>query len=136
MGILIDASVLIEAEKGRLDVASKTKGREEEEFFISVITASELLHGVWRAKQDSKVRAKRAAFVEAILDRFPVLPVDLTTARIHAELWAQMESKGDSISAHDTWLAATCIAHGFRFATGNVREFKRIPGLAVEDWSA
>jgi predicted nucleic acid-binding protein len=128
--------VLIEAERGRLDVASKVKGREEEEFFISVITASELLHGVWRAKQNSKVRARRAAFVESILDRFPILPVDLTTARLHAELWAKMESKGISVGAHDSWLAATCIAHGLHFATGNVRDFKRIPDPPIEDWSA
>lgn len=136
MGILIDSSVLIEAERGRLDVASKVKGREEEEFFISVITASELLHGVWHAKQDSRARAKRAAFVESILDRFPILPVDLTTARLHAELWAKMESKGMSVGAHDSWLAATCITHGLHFATGNVRDFKKIPDLFIEDWSA
>ena len=135
MGILIDASVLIEAERGRLDVASKIRGRETEDFFISVITASELLHGVWRAKRDSKIRTRRAAFVESLLDRFPLLPVDLTTARLHAELWAKMESKGISVGAHDSWLAATCIAHGFHFATGNLRDFKRIPDLVVEDWS-
>ena len=48
MGILIDASVLIEWERGRLDVAERVNGRSQEEFFLSVITASELLHGVHR----------------------------------------------------------------------------------------
>ncbi len=38
------------------------------------------------------------------------------------------------IGAHDSWLAATCIAHGLRLATGNLREFKRVPGLQVETW--
>ena len=135
MGVLIDASVLIQAERGKLDIASRVQGREEEEFFISVITASELLHGVWRVPQrETKVRAKRVAFVEGVLSRFPLLPVDLPTARIHAQLWAHLEAKGISVGPHDGWLAASCIAHGLSLATGNVREFKRIPGLAVEDW--
>jgi len=85
MGILIDASALIDAERGRLDVASKIKGHEQEEFFISVVTANELLHGVWRAK-DSAVRSRRSVFVEAVLEQFPPLPIDLSIARIHVQL--------------------------------------------------
>ena len=133
MGFLIDASALIDAEQGRLDLAEKIRGREREEFFISVITASELLHGVWRAKHPS-VRSKRAAFVEGILERFPILPIDVSIARIHAQMWAELESRGMPISPHDMWLAAACIAHGYTLATGNVEEFTRVPGLAVERW--
>ncbi len=133
---MIDASTLIEAEKGRLDVASKIRGREDEEFFISVVTASELLQGVWRTRlKDSQTRAKRSAFVEGILDRFPILPIDLTTARIHAQLWAGLESKGFSIVVHDNWLAATCIGHSLNLITSNVKDFKKVPGLKIEVWS-
>lgn len=134
MGIVIDASVLIEAERGRLDVPAKIRGREEEEFFLSVITASELLHGVWRAK-DATLRSRRSAFVEAVLERFPILSIDLATARIHAQLWADLERRGIALDAHDSWLAAVCIAHGCTLATGNVKEFRRIPGLAIEQWT-
>lgn len=136
MGVLIDASLLIEAERGRrLDVISKIKGREEEEFFISVVTASELLHGVWRVRQnDPKIRARRSSFVEGILERFPILPIDLATARSHAQLWAEMESKRILIGSHDSWLAAACIAHGLSLATATIKEFKKVPGLTVEKW--
>ncbi len=134
MGILIDASVLIEVERGNLDLAGKIKGREEEEFYLSVITASELLHGVWRAN-DSKVRARRSAFVEAILERFPILSIDLAVARIHAQLWAELSAKGIAIGSHDSWLSASCIAYGYTLVTGNIREFKKVPGLIVEDWT-
>jgi len=133
MGILIDATVLIEAERGFLDLGTKIKGREDEAFFLSVITASELLHGVWRA-EDSKRRSKRAAFVEGILSQFPMLPIDLTTARIHAQIWADLEGKGRPIGPHDLWLAAVCLAHGLILATANVKDFKRVPGLGVEQW--
>ena len=134
MGILIDASVLIDAERGNLDLASRIKGREEEEFYLSVITASELLHGVWRAA-DSKVRTKRSAFVEAILERFSILSIDLSVARIHAQLWAELSTKGIPMGPHDTWLSAICIAHGYTLVTGNIREFKKVPGLIVENWA-
>ena len=97
------------------------------------MTASALLHGVYRAVQP-EVRTRRAAFVEAVLERFPLLPVDLATARIHAQVWAELAATGMMIGPHDLWLAATCIAHGLTMVTANVREFARVPGLAVEDW--
>jgi tRNA(fMet)-specific endonuclease VapC len=133
MGVLIDAGVLIEAERGRLDLASRVTDRPDEEAFVSVITASELLHGVHRAAQADQ-RARRAAFVEGLLQRLPVLDVDLATARAHARTWADLAAAGERIGPHDLWLAATCIAHGLTPITANVREFARVPGLRLESW--
>ena len=133
MAVLIDASVLIEAERGRLDLAPHVARRADEESFLSVITASELLHGVHRAGRPD-VRAKRSAFVEGILERFPILQVDLATARAHAQVWAGLAAAGSIIGPHDLWLAATCIAHGLVMVTANAREFERVPGLEVEVW--
>jgi tRNA(fMet)-specific endonuclease VapC len=135
VGILIDATVLIEHERGRLDLASRIAGREEEAFFLSVITVSELLHGVHRAA-DAVRRANRSAFVEAVIDRFPLLPIDLPTARAHAGAWSELAAAGSLIGAHDLWLAAAAVAHDLTLATGNLREFRRVPGLRVEDWTA
>lgn len=133
MGVLIDTSVLIASERGRFAVEQRLAGRENEEFFVSIISASELLHGVHRAKS-SDVRARRSAFVEAVLSRFPLLPVDLRTARTHSQLWAEFASAGKMIGPHDLWIAAACIAHGLTLVTGNAREFARVPGLVIETW--
>ena len=133
MGYLIESSVLIAAERGDIDVASHAKGREDEAVFVSVVSASELLHGVWRAEEPG-IRAKRQAFVEDILRRLPLLPVDLSVARTHAQIWADLQAKGTLIGAHDLWLAATSLAHGLTLATRNLREFERVPGLRVERW--
>ena len=133
MGVLIDASVLIGFERDRTAIEQRLAGREDEEFFLSVITASELLHGVHRAKT-SDVRARRSAFVEAVLARFPLLSIDLPTARSHSQLWADLASTGKLIGPHDLWIAAACIAHGLTLVTANVREFQRVPGLGVESW--
>ena len=134
MGVLIDASILIEAERGRLDIERHVTRHGEDEAFLSVITASELLHGVHRAT-DSDIRARRAAFVEAVLERFPLLAVDLACARAHARLWAELRQSGAIIGPHDLWLAGTCVAHGLTMVTGNVREFARVPGLDIEVWT-
>lgn len=134
MGVLIDASVLIDHERGRIDIGDRVIGREDEPFFLSVVTASELLHGVRRTK-DRGTRARRSAFVEGVLGAFPLLPIELATARMHARLWADLASVGRPIGAQDLWLAATAITHDLAIVTSNVREFERLAGLSVEDWS-
>ena len=133
MAVLIDTSLLIAYERGRLDLDRHLRNRSEEEFFVSVITASELLHGVFRAN-DPVIRARRSAFVEGVLERFPILPIDLTIARSHARIWAELSAVGTLIGPHDLWLAAACLAHDLSLATANVREFVRVPSLRVEDW--
>ena len=132
MGILIDTSIIITAEKERRNFANEVQGRDES-FFLSVISASELLHGVHRAQTPGQM-ARRSAFVEAILTGFPILEIDLATARAHAQLWAALAGSGTMIGAHDLWIGATCLANGLSLATSNIRDFKRVPGLVIEDW--
>jgi len=131
MGIIIDTSVLIESERGRLDISSFINSREEEPFGISVITVSELLHGVHRA-DSSKRRLKRSAYVEKVIELFPVYPFDIATARIYADIWAHLLEKGIQIGAHDLMIGATAIALGFSVATFNQRHFDQIEGLKLE----
>jgi tRNA(fMet)-specific endonuclease VapC len=134
VGILIDSNVFIGIERAELDIDSATVGlRAEDDCLISVVTASELLHGVHRAKAP-RARARRAAFVEQVLSQFGILPVDLAIARVHSRIWADLESRGQMIGTHDLWLAATAIAYGHTLATANVGEFSRVPGLRVKLW--
>ncbi|HEX8905542.1 MAG TPA: type II toxin-antitoxin system VapC family toxin [Longimicrobiaceae bacterium] len=132
MGTLIDTSVIIRAEREGVGVLDPI-GDRSDSAFLSVISVSELLHGVWRAK-DEGTRTRRNAFVEAVLREFTIIDIDSAVARIHAQIWAEQKASGLMIGAHDLWLAATCIAHGFSIATANVREFSRIRGLQVEVW--
>ena len=60
MGILIDSSILIHFKRAGTDISTYVKGRDGEDAFLSVISASELLHGVHRAA-DRKMKAKRLA---------------------------------------------------------------------------
>ncbi|MBA3807574.1 MAG: PIN domain-containing protein [Solirubrobacterales bacterium] len=125
MACLLDTSILIDAER---DAQVLDRLDDEETQLISVITASELLHGVHRAN-DSTRRGRREAFVEQMLGAFDVIPITLEVARIHASIGARLASSGDVIGPHDLWIAATAISHGLRVATTNAREFERVPGL-------
>ena len=135
MAFLIDASVLIDFERGELDIDELVRGREDVGVLCSVITASELLHGVHRATTTSR-RARREAWVEAVLARIPLQDIDLRAARTHARLWAELATAGKAIGAHDLWLGSQAIAAGHVLVTVNVRDFRRIPGLDLEVWPA
>ena len=127
MAVLIDTSVLIDVER-RGQSLERSLGDEERA--ISVVTASELLHGVHRATSEG-IRTRRAAFVEHLLSSLEPLPITMSIARAHAGIWADMERGGNLIGAHDLWIAATAVSHGMEVATANAGEFSRVPGLAV-----
>lgn len=55
------------------------------------------------------------------------------TTRISGIIWI---SKGEVIGPNDLKIAAICRANGFTLATGNLSEFRRVPDLKFEDWSA
>lgn len=140
MGTIVDTTVFVDLDRaggrrpgsdpGRLigDRLAQCLGPDEEAA-IAAITASELLHGVYRASAGQ--RARREAFVETILSVIPVVDFDLLAARAHARLWASLVMAGKDIGAHDRLVAATAISIGWRVATANLRHFGRIPGLDV-----
>ena len=133
MGALIDSSVLIAAERGSLDLEILGREYAGVDFAIAAITASELLHGVHGAREQAR-KARREAFVEAILTTLPVIAFDELAARAHARVWARLASKGRAIGAHDLLIAATAIARGLDVVTRDQRSFPMIPGLTVIRW--
>lgn len=69
--------------------------------------------------------------MEHVLAVFEPIPVTERVARVHAGVWAELAERGATIGAHDLWIAATALAHGLGLATGNQRDFGRVPGLRV-----
>jgi tRNA(fMet)-specific endonuclease VapC len=140
VGTLLDTTVFIDLERAvrRLSPATAMAAVSErleeqlgpdEDVAIAAITASELLHGVHRASP--AYRARREAFVEAVLTAFPPLPFGLLAARAHARIWAELASTGQDVGAHDRIVAATAITAGWRVGTANTRHFERIDGLDI-----
>ena len=131
MGVILDTSVLIEAERQKAEIDKFTENREEEIFGISVVTVAELLHGLHRA-DSTKRRLKRSAYVEKIIELFPIYAFETSIARIYAELWSDLSKKGIQIGAHDLIIGSTALSLGFSVATCNMRHFERIEGLKIE----
>jgi tRNA(fMet)-specific endonuclease VapC len=128
MALLIDTDLLVDLERG--DTASQTQQLlGDEDRAISVITVSELLHGVHRAQ--GATRARRRAYVEHILAGMEAIPITEPVARLHADIWSDLAERGQPIGAHDLWIAATALAHGLGVATHNSARFKRVLGLRV-----
>lgn len=131
MATLIDSSVLIAAERGRLNFDDISARYAQEDVAISAVTASELLHGLYRARTAAQ-RHRRQAFIEGLLAQLPVIAFDLTVARVHASLWADLAKRGGAVGERDLMIGATAIAKDYALVTRDERSFPKIPGLKVQ----
>ena len=131
MATLIDSSVLIAMERGDLAGDAITARYAGEDVAISAVTASELLHGVYRARTPGQ-RHRRQAFIEGLLAQLPVIAFDLTVARVHASLWADLAKRGVAVGERDLMIGATALARNYTLATRDERSFPKIPGLSVQ----
>ncbi|EGV27579.1 PilT protein domain protein [Thiorhodococcus drewsii AZ1] len=103
----------------------------EDSICTSIVVASELRFGA--AKKGS---ARLSAQMEAVLSAISILPLDEPTDRHYAEIRHALESAGTPIGANDLLIAAHARALGRTLVTANEREFRRVPGLIVENWLA
>lgn len=101
-----------------------------EEQFTTAITVGELLYG---AERKGSARLKRA--VEAVLHQaLTILPFDRRSAEIYGPLRAQLEREGQRLEEPDLRIASIALANDMTLVSGNVRHFKRVPGLRLENW--
>jgi tRNA(fMet)-specific endonuclease VapC len=124
VAVLIDSSLLVAFERGGVEPDVVV-----EDAAISVITVSELVHGVLRASAGH--RARRQALVEHYLGQFEILAITEPIARVHGAISAELSARGTTVGAHDLWIGATALGYGYGVITRNERDFARIPGLRV-----
>jgi len=99
---------------------------------IPVIVAAEL----WTvAKKAGSGHPQHAARLEAFLGLFPIVEFTLDAALHYAEIRSDAESGGKPIGPLDMLIAAQARSLGATLVTANTREFKRVRGLKVLDWS-
>jgi tRNA(fMet)-specific endonuclease VapC len=98
---------------------------------ISVVTWGELLYGAAKSRRKALVRRNLDALAAAL----PPLALPADAAQRYGEARAALERKGTPIGGNDLWIAAHALAIGFTLVTNNEREFRRVPGLKVENWT-
>lgn len=128
--MILDTAVFIAAERGTFDLAGYLAELGDEPVAMAAISASELLHGVERAR-DPAIRRARGEFVEGVLANVPVIPFGLAEARVHARVWAALAAAGTLIGPHDLQIAATALVAAGAVATLNHRDFRRVAALAL-----
>ena len=101
-----------------------------EEQFTSAVVIGELYKGAYR----SQARDRHLTNIEQrILPAVTVLPYDTDTAKIFGKIRAQLEESGTILPDADIQIASTALGHNLVLVTGNVRHFKRISGLKLNN---
>jgi tRNA(fMet)-specific endonuclease VapC len=91
---------------------------------------AELLYGAYRSARPGQTLSQ----VQTFCGPFLSLPFDDRAAAEYARIRAHLASLGNVIGPNDLMIAAIALAHGLTLVTHNVAEFRRVPGLTVEDW--
>ncbi len=132
MGVVIDSSIFIAAERGRLDWLGFHGTLGSKPLFLTSVTLAELAHGVERADTLER-RTKRKTFVDQVESQYPLLTFGRAEALQYAKLWAEFAKVGTLIGTHDQMIAAIARTHDHSVATLNLCDFSRVPCLVVID---
>lgn len=130
---LLDTNILIYMLKGAPESVSRKIDRlkPEDRLGMSWVTWAELLLGALRSARTEHVKKQ----LDGIQQIIPVLlPESPLICSYHAEHAARLRAAGTPIGANDLWIAAHALALGATLVTHNVKEFRRIRGLSLDDW--
>jgi len=131
---LLDTNIcifLLNQKPGFEQIVKKMDGLERKLVGLSAITVAELEFGVAASKRQGDNFSR----LERFLVDFEVFPYDRDAARPYGSLRNSLQAQGTPIGPLDFLIAAHALALKAMLITNNTREFHRIPGLCVEDWS-
>jgi predicted nucleic acid-binding protein len=134
LGVILDSSVVVEAERQQLSVARflkqivQTIG--EREAALSSITVAELVHGIYRADAEER-RARRRAFLDDLKAAVPVYPITDNTAELVGKISGESSAKGVTNPFDDLLIGVCALERGYAVATRNQRHFWKNPGLTL-----
>jgi tRNA(fMet)-specific endonuclease VapC len=129
---MLDTNVCIGLLRGgRRSGARWIRRHDLDELCLSAITLAELSYGVYKSKDP-------AANEQAVMEFCVALEIarfDGDAAETYGRIRAGLESDGQSIGPLDTLIAAHALSRDLVLVTNNEREFRRVVGLQVENWS-
>jgi tRNA(fMet)-specific endonuclease VapC len=132
LGLVLDSSVIIEAERKRQTVEEFLSGIRqafgEVDISISAVTIAELAHGVARASTPG-IRDRRRAFIDELKRHVPVHPVIDESGEIAGKLSGELAAKGLKLPIDDLLIGVAAIEQGYAILTLNLRHFRMIPNL-------
>ena len=127
---LLDTNIVIYVLKRRPVEVLKVFNTNASRMAISSITLSELIYGAEKSPNvDQNLEA-----IEEFISHLDVLPYDSKASQHYGQIKAALEKKGEIIGENDIHIAAHAISQGLTLVTNNLREFKRVTNLALENW--
>ena len=127
---LLDTNIVIYVLKRRPKAVLEIFNRNAIRMAISSITLSELIYGA----EKSPNMDKNLEAIEEFVSHLDVLPYDAKASQHYGQIKAALEKRGEIIGENDIHIAAHAISQGLILVTNNLREFKRVPNLALENW--
>lgn len=128
---LLDTNIVIYTMKKRPQQVKARFEQNNGRMAVSSVTAGELVFGAERSQQVDR----NLTDIEALLSRLDVLSFDSKAAYHFGQIRAALYQAGQPIGPYDMMIAGQARSLGLILVTNNTKEFKRVPGLVMEDWS-
>lgn len=128
---LLDTNICIYIAKQKpLHILSKFEELIIGEACMSTITYGELYYGA----QKSNHSKKNTTLLEELASLIPPLPIPTEAGKHYGQIRSELERIGMPIGNNDLWIAAHAISLDVILVTNNIKEFKRISHLTLENW--
>lgn len=133
MRVMLDTSICIQIIRSRpAAILERLQSHAVGDVGISTITLAELEYGVSKSRDSRRNSEALQQFVVPL----EIAPFDRWATTAYGQIRTSLEKRGSSIGAMDLLIAAHAAGLGVRLAPANEREFRRVPGLRVENWLA
>ena len=128
---LLDTNICIYVIKERPRLMLESFNRHAGRMAISVITLSELLHGV----EKSAAPERNLDVVENFCSRIDLLSYGPKASLHYGQIRTALERRGTPIGVNDLHIAAHARSEGLTLVSNNLRELERVEGLLLENWA-
>jgi tRNA(fMet)-specific endonuclease VapC len=128
--ILLDSNIIIHCLKSKEPATSRFRAATPATIAIPSVVAYELEYGALRIADP-----KRRRVLSGMLSHLQDVPFDRGAARESARIRLELEKRGEVIGPLGLLIAGTALSRGAILVTNNTREFSRVEGLRLEDWT-
>ena len=130
---LFDTDILsnIIKERPSQNLVKRLSGLPRALQFTTAINIGEIYFGAYRSPKKKQILR---AFRDYVFPNVNILPFDGESGEVYGLVKSELEKEGIGCSEPDLRIAAIAIQHHFTLITGNIKHFKNIPGLKVQDW--
>ena len=128
----LDTNICIYYLKGKFPkLKEKLLSYNPEMIAIPAVAKAELIYGA----EKSKKREENLEKVNEFLLPFQIHGFSDSETGIYASIRSNLEKRGKLIGPNDLLIASIVLSHEGVLITNNIKEFRRVEGLQVEDWT-